>query len=104
LVYVPKVVGDRFNPTGDTIFTTFPDPNEFWIVKDITVDRAERTGSAGNQVVNIYAPLKGLVTEYNSLSDQIHKGEVVVACFVNGSSATGNVQCKYATKLIYHNK
>lgn len=104
VVYVPKTPGDRFSPVGDTIFTEFPDPNRFWVLSDKLVDRPDRTGNSGNQAIRQYCNLRGMITEYSSLDDDIHKGEVVITFLVNGSSATGNIQLKNGSKLIFYNK
>jgi len=103
LIYVPKVPGDRFSPNSNR-FVTLPDPRNYWILRDITVDRTDRSGQSGSQVVNTYADFKKLITEYNQGNDDIMKGEIVVTFMTNGSSGSPSPQMEYGMKLTYHNK
>ncbi|AXH79058.1 MAG: hypothetical protein [Circular genetic element sp.] len=104
LIYVPKKAGNRFDPSGGTMFVSHPDKSAFWVLSDklITLDRGYGSDS-GFTACKSSANFQGLHTLYNSDSATLEQGEIVVAFMHNGTTALAE-QFVYGLELSYQNK
>jgi len=104
LIYVPKKAGNRFSPSGGTMFVSQPDKSAFWVLSDklVTLGRGYNNDN-GFTAVKSKANFQGLHTLYNSDSATLEKGEVVIAFMHNGTTALSE-QFVYGLELSYQNK
>ena len=104
LIYVPKKAGNRFSPSGGTMFVSQPDKSAFWILSDKLVSLDRGYGSdEGFTAVKSKANFQGLHTLYNSDSATLERGEVVVQFMHNGNTSLTE-QFVYGLELAYQNK
>lgn len=88
IVYVPKNPLVTFVPTLDqTGFMRQPDPNSFWILKDVYINH---NTDVFNTSTTYYCNLRGLKTIFNTESNICEKGRVrVLFLYNNTASASG---------------
>lgn len=98
ILYVPKRVGTRFNPSNFTT-TLPPDPSIFWVIADYYVNKPNGFTATGSS--RIFS-LKGLKTIYDSVRTQIDKGEVILTV-IGTQRVTSSLQYTIGTKLVFHN-
>lgn len=89
VIYVPKNPLVTFTPTLDQAgFTTQPDPNSFWILKDVYINH---NTDVFNTATTYWVNLRGLKTIFNTDSNIVEKGRVrILFLYFNQSNPSGN--------------
>ncbi len=88
IVYVPKNPGIVFTPAlSNDGFLTQPDPNSFWILKDVYINH---NTDVFTTATTYWCNLRKLKTIFNTDADNIEKGRVrVLFLYLNTSTPSG---------------
>lgn len=87
LVYVPKNPTVSYVPTGTNALTLQPDPNSFWILKDVFINHQDTTNDT-DRMINLN--LRKMITTFNHDAGVIEKGALKMTIITyNGTPSTG---------------